>query len=252
MMADRMTSVKIVAVSAGVGDPSSTRMLVDRILARLHSEATRGRFAAEMSVLELRPLARDIAAAISGGPGAASTRLRESMRLVGSADGIVVATPVYKASYSGLFKGFFDVAEDDLLVGMPVLLAATAGTPRHALVPDTLMRPLFGYLRALPTPTSVFAATEDWGGGSRALDGRIDRAVAELLAQASSGLRTRLLDEAGARYTRTFDGAGAHSARDAADLDFTSDLMRLAAGGSQREVHNDETPPAPRAERPRA
>jgi FMN reductase len=102
---------------------------------------------------------------------------------VTGADGLIAVSPIFSASYSGLFKTFFDVLDKDALVGTPVLLGATAGTPRHSLALEHAMRPLFSYLRAIPVPTGVFAASEDWAGADgvdRALAGRIDRAAGEL------------------------------------------------------------------------
>ena len=80
-------------------------------------------------------------------------------------------TPIFSASYNGLFKTFFDVLEDDALSGTPVLIAATAGTARHSLALEHAMRPLFSYLGAVVVPTAVFAASEDWGSGGRATVG---------------------------------------------------------------------------------
>ena len=100
------------------------------------------------------------------------------------ADGLIAVTPIFSASYSGLFKTFFDVLDKDALDGKPVLLGATAGTARHSLALEHAMRPLFAYLRAAVVPTAVFAASEDWAGGgrraSRALAERIERAAGEL------------------------------------------------------------------------
>lgn len=96
------------------------------------------------------------------------------------ADGLVVVTPVFSASYSGLFKSFFDVLDKDVLAGTPVLIAATGGTARHSLVLEHALRPLFAYLRAVVVPTGVYAASEDWG--AEGLDGRIERAAEELAA----------------------------------------------------------------------
>lgn len=84
-----------------------------------------------------------------------------------AADGLIVVTPVFAASYSGLFKSFFDVIDPDALSGKPVLIAATGGTARHSLVLEHAVRPLFAYLRAVVVPTAVFAASEDWGSGRR-------------------------------------------------------------------------------------
>ena len=97
-------------------------------------------------------------------------------------------TPVFNASYSGLFKMFFDALDPDALTGTPVLIAATAGTARHSLVLDHAMRPLFAYLRAVVVPTGVFAATEDFG--SPGLSDRITRAAAELAAAVLSRAAT--------------------------------------------------------------
>ncbi|HYF74814.1 MAG TPA: CE1759 family FMN reductase, partial [Nocardioides sp.] len=96
------------------------------------------------------------------------------------ADALVVVTPVFSASYSGLFKTFFDVLEPGTLDGKPVLVGATAGTPRHSLVLEHALRPLFSYLHATVVPTGVFAASGDFG--DRGLDERIDRAAGELVA----------------------------------------------------------------------
>jgi FMN reductase len=115
--------------------------------------------------------------------GFANASLRGSTDAITGADGLIAVTPVFSASYSGLFKTFFDVLDKESLTGTPVLLGATAGTARHSLVVEHAMRPLFAYLRAIAVPTGVFAAPEDWGGDGgvdRALAGRIERAAGEL------------------------------------------------------------------------
>ncbi|GAA2314741.1 NAD(P)H-dependent oxidoreductase [Nonomuraea roseoviolacea subsp. roseoviolacea] len=181
--------MKLVAVSAGLSEPSSTRLLADRLLeaARRHLETDDGREPVEVRVVELRDLAVDVANAfVTGFPGA---RLRAAIEAVTQADGLVAVTPVFTASYSGLFKSFFDVVEPDALAGKPVLIAATGGTARHSLALEHAMRPLFAYLRAVVVPTAVYAASEDWGGGGDAFtDGlgeRIGRAAGELAALVS-------------------------------------------------------------------
>ncbi|MFF9564883.1 NAD(P)H-dependent oxidoreductase [Leifsonia sp. NPDC014704] len=95
---------------------------------------------------------------------------------------------MYKAGPSGLFTSFFQVLDNDLLIAKPVVLGATAGTARHALVVDGEMRSLFAFLRTMTTPTSVFASTEDWQ--DKALGKRIDRAARERRQRA--GHRPRL------------------------------------------------------------
>jgi FMN reductase len=116
-----------------------------------------------------------------------------------------------------------------------VLLAATAGSSRHALVIDDQMRPLFAYLRALTLPTSVFAAPEDWA--ATELGGRIERAATELAVMLHAGVGHRITDRAWSGYQHQFAGNATRAARTTADIDFNSPLMRLAAGGT--------TPPSP-------
>jgi FMN reductase len=167
---------RLAVVSAGLGKPSSTRLLADRL-----AEATRRRTDVDVRVIELRELANDIAQnMVTGFPG---PRLRDAVDAVVAADGLIAVTPVFTGSYSGLFKSFFDVIDKDALAGRPVLIAATGGTARHSLVLEHAMRPLFAYLRSVVAPTAVYAASEDWGtGGAGALADRVDRAAAELAA----------------------------------------------------------------------
>ncbi|MGW2994776.1 CE1759 family FMN reductase [Streptomyces sp. NPDC001193] len=163
--------MKIVVVSAGLSSPSSTRLLADRLAA-----ATLRHVDAETEVIELRDLATEIARHfVTGFPPA---RLAAALDAVAAADGLVAVTPVFAASYSGLFKSFFDIIDKDALTGKPVLVGATGGTARHSLVTEHALRPLFTYLRALVMPTAVYAASEDWG--EEGLAGRITRAGVEL------------------------------------------------------------------------
>ncbi|MFE2550240.1 CE1759 family FMN reductase [Streptomyces sp. NPDC059355] len=163
--------MKLVVVSAGLGSPSSTRLLADRLAA-----ATLRHVDAETEVIELRDLATEIAQHfVTGFPPA---RLAAALDAVAAADGLVAVTPVFAASYSGLFKSFFDIIDKDALTGKPVLVGATGGTARHSLVTEHALRPLFTYLRALVVPTAVYAASEDWG--EEGLAGRIARAGGEL------------------------------------------------------------------------
>lgn len=180
-----MQTLKLVAVSAGLSVPSSTRLLADRL-----AESVRSRLVeradvdtdVQVQVVELRELAVQIANhLVTGFPAPA---LGEAIEAVTEADGLIAVTPVFTASYSGLFKSFFDLIEPDALTGKPVLIAATGGTARHSLVLEHALRPLFAYLRALVVPTAVYAASEDWGGTGDALTdtlpARIERAGGEL------------------------------------------------------------------------
>ena len=176
-----MTTRTLAVVSAGLSVPSSTRLLADRLTtATVDALRTRG-ITATIELVELREHARDLADnLVTGFP---NTRLRSAVETVTGADGLIAVTPIFSASYSGLFKTFFDVLDKDALLGKPVLLGATAGTARHSLALEFAMRPLFAYLRAVVAPTAVFAASEDWAGGdgvSRALNERIRRAAGEL------------------------------------------------------------------------
>jgi FMN reductase len=180
-----MEPLKLVVVSAGLGQPSATRMLADRLAeATARGLREQGR-AVDLRVLELRESAVDIANnLVTGFP---NTALADVVRAAESADGLIAVSPIFSASYSGLFKSFFDVLGHQALTGKPVLIGATGGTARHSLALDHALRPLFSYLRALVVPTGVYAATEDWGAsssgaGAADLAGRIERAAAELAA----------------------------------------------------------------------
>ena len=151
---------RLVVVSAGTGDPSSTRLLADRTAERAAALAARHGHPVTVSVIELREIAADISTALVS--QLITPKLQQAITALGEADGIIAAAPVYKAGPSGLFTSFFDVLDNDLLIAKPVVLAATAGTARHALVADDQMRPLFAYLRTMTVPTSLFAAPEDW------------------------------------------------------------------------------------------
>jgi FMN reductase len=171
---------RVVAVTAGLTNPSSTRLLTDQIAEAVTAQVTARGEAVEVTVVELRELAGELAAYMASG-GMPTQRISEVRELVDAADGLVAVSPVFSASYSGLFKMFFDALDPDSLTGVPVLIGATAGSARHSLVLDHAMRPLFTYLRAVVVPTGVFAATEDFGGDT-GLTERIARAASELAA----------------------------------------------------------------------
>jgi FMN reductase len=173
----------LVAVSAGLSQPSSTRLLADNLAAATVDDlnARPGGDDVIVTVVELRELAHDIINHLL--TGFASPVLQKALDAVATADGVIAVTPVFAASYSGLFKSFVDLIEPGSLAGLPILIAATGGTARHSLATEYAMRPLFTYLRADVVPTAVFAATSDWGssdGEGDSLSARIDRAAAEL------------------------------------------------------------------------
>ena len=219
----------LVVVSAGTSDPSSTRLLADRAARRTAALADQRGHRVRTRAVGLRELAPDITTALTS--QLVTPRLQQAVDALGAADGIIAAAPVYKAGASGLFTSFFHVLDNDLLIGTPVVLAATAGTARHALVVDDQMRSLFAYLRTLPVPTSLFAAPEDWGGDAgevNALGQRIGRAAFELVLLMESGFARQVRGESWQSYQHEFGSAGGTEL----DIDTSSELMRLAAGGS--------------------
>lgn len=174
-----MTMRTLAVVTAGLSQPSSTRLLADQ----LATATSRTLESLDIQVIELREHAHDVMNnLLTGFP---SANLKRALDAVAGSDGLIAVTPVFNASYGGLFKSFFDVLDNMALVDKPVLVAATGGTARHSLALDHAMRPMFVHLRSVVVPTSVFAAPEDWGGGSAEADltRRIDRAGRELAAE---------------------------------------------------------------------
>jgi FMN reductase len=223
-MAAEHETFRLVVVSAGTGDPSATRLLADRTADRVRALAAEHGNTVTTSVIELREIAADITAALTS--QLSTPKLQRAITALGEADGVITAAPVYQAGPSGLFTSFFHVLDNDLLIAKPVLLAATAGTARHALVVDGQMRPAFAFLRTLTVPTSLFAAPEDWS--DDALAKRIDRAALELVLLMESGFARKVKDESWRSYQHEFGSGGGTEL--AIDLD--TDLMRLATGGS--------------------
>jgi FMN reductase len=183
-----MNAKKIVVVSAGLGTPSSSRLLADQLGDTTGRRAAMLGVETEVMTFELRDLAVEIANNFV--TGYAAPRLAEAIAAVEEADALIVVSPVFSASYSGLFKSFIDVLDNKSLDGKPVLLGVTGGSERHSMVLDFAMRPLFSYLRARVMPTGVFAGPMDWGRGddgesasAGGLGARIERAAAELAAE---------------------------------------------------------------------
>lgn len=167
---------RLVVITAGLSQPSSTRLLADRLAAAAAREIGPD---TEVRVVELRDHAHAITDhLLTGFPAPA---LKDVLDAVAAADAVIAVSPIFNASYSGLFKSFFDLLGDDVLTDKPVLLGATGGTARHSLALEHALRPMFTYLHAVVAPTAVFAATEDWAaGGDATLHRRIDRAGRDL------------------------------------------------------------------------
>lgn len=185
---DRRT---VAVVTAGLREPSTTRLLADRLAsATTAALETRG-VAADVVVVEVREHAHAMTNMLL--TGFAEPALRAALDSVADADGLVAVTPVFSGAYSGMFKTFFDLTEDGALRGVPTLLAATAGTPRHSLALEHSVRPLMAYLGALTVPTAVFGATADFGATSD-LAARVERAAEELADLVASRSRRERLD----------------------------------------------------------
>ncbi len=187
----------LVVVSAGLSQPSSTRLLADRLAAATERDLGERGVAPQHSVIELREHAQDLVNhLLTGFP---SPRLERALDAVLDADGLVAVSPIFNASYSGLFKMFFDLIEHDALAGLPVAIGATGGTARHSLALEHVMRPLFAYLNAAVVPTAVYAATDDWGRSDTPADAglaeRISRAGRELAAAVAAREPSERRDE---------------------------------------------------------
>ena len=207
-----MTALAV--ISGGLREPSSTRLLADRIEAAVRAELAESGTAARSSFVELRPLGRAIMDAML--TGFAGPELERAFELVSAADGVIAVTPAFNASFSGLFKSFFDVLPEDTLSDMPILIAATGGTERHSLVLEHALRPMFSYLHAVVSPTGVYAATDDFGAqaGASGLTERIRRAAADFV---------RLLRSCGSRTPRDAFG------------EQVSEMTRLLTGVAPRK-----------------
>ena len=190
-----MKQRRLAVVSGGLNEPSSTRLLADRLATAATGALAELDVEVEVDVIDLRDHAQDLTNMML--TGFAAPGLATAIDQVVKADGLIAATPIFSASYSGLFKTFFDVLEPDVLAGKPVLIAATAGTARHSLALEHVVRPLFSYLRAVVVPTTVFAASEDWGAGNsggEVLSERVERAARELARLVASDQRPTPVD----------------------------------------------------------
>jgi FMN reductase len=147
--------LRIVAVSGGLQRPSKAAALAEHLLDLIADELP-----CEQRLVELGPLAPQLAGAVwrSQLPDA----VERELAVVEQADVLVVATPVYRGAYTGLFKHFFDFIHQDALVDKPILLAATGGSERHALVIDHQLRPLFSFFQARTLPLGVYTTDQDF------------------------------------------------------------------------------------------
>lgn len=173
-------SKSVVVISGGLGSPSSSSLLGRQLGESIAGQLALAGVQADVANIELREHASDITNNML--TGFAAPTLQRVIDAVVGADVLVAVTPVFTASVSGLFKSFLDILDPRSLSGKPVVLAATAGTQRHQLAIDYAMRPIFAYLRAQVMPTTVFAASEDFGGQgiSGTLSDRAQRVAREV------------------------------------------------------------------------
>ena len=181
-----MQGLKIVGISGNVRAPSRTASLVGAILASIES-----RLGIETRKIELADAAPVLFRALRSDQLDADGR--DIVSAVENADALVVGSPVYRASYSGALKHLFDLVHFESLIGKPVILAATGGSPLHGLVTEHQLRPLFGFFRALTLPTAIYALETDFEAyaiRNAEIGRRIEQAVRELdaIVPASAGL----------------------------------------------------------------
>lgn len=155
MKADMTLPLRVVAVSGGLQRPSKSAALAEHLLDLIAEEVP-----CEQCLIEVGPLAPQFAGAVwrSQLPDIVERKLAA----VEQADVLVVATPVFRGAYTGLFKHFFDFIDQDALIDKPVLLAATGGSERHALMIDHQLRPLFSFFQARTLPLGVYATDKDF------------------------------------------------------------------------------------------
>ncbi|MFO1366266.1 MAG: FMN reductase [Acinetobacter sp.] len=172
------TPLNIVAVSGGLNSPSKTESLIQAILDEL-SEA----ISIKVHFIKLSEIGPLLGGAIYRNQ--LPQRVQDDLAAVEAADALIVGTPVYRASFTGLFKHFFDFVEQTALVDVPVLLAASGGSDRHALVLEHQLRPLFSFFQAQTLPIGVYATdrdfTPEYTVKSEQLSDRVTLAVARAL-----------------------------------------------------------------------
>lgn len=186
-----MSLTRVVAFSASANRPSRTRHLVEAV-----AQALSDRRRIDLTIFDL----------VDAGPGLGATRrddlsppARHVIERIEDADALIVGSPVYQGSYSGLFKHVFDFTDPARLAGKPVALTATGGGLRHSLVVEHALRPLFGFFAALAAPTAIYAAPDDFEDGAivdAVVAARIDAAARELDMLIEAAGRAGLLQTA--------------------------------------------------------
>lgn len=149
------SALKIVAVSGSTHHPSKTTALVDLISSQLAD-----RLDADVHLIRLDRLGPRLSGVLRRHD--LPEEVEAELVRIETADLLVVGSPVYRASFTGLFKHLFDFVDQYALIDTPVLLAATGGSERHALIIDHQFRPLFSFFQALTLPLGVYAHDSDF------------------------------------------------------------------------------------------
>jgi FMN reductase len=206
-------TMQIVAVTTSLSEDSTTLKLTDRILGRAASAGESVGIDVATEVINVRNLATALTDMTL--TGFRSEAVEAAFATVANADAIVSVAPVYKAAPVGLHTLFWQLIDDKTLARTPVLIASTGGTPRHSLAGESV-REMLSYLKGIVVPTTVFAATDDWGSseGGRALTARIRQAAEELVS-----------------LTSTLTGAGNDTLAEVADPE-SADARFVSGGGS--------------------
>jgi FMN reductase len=172
-------NLNVVGFSGNLHRPSKTRKLVETVIE--HIAARRGDESVDASVFDLVDVMPELGQAMDGSD--LPPKLENVIDRLAKADAVVVGSPVYKGSYTGLFKHFFDLIEPQRLAGLPVVLTANGGGDRHALMVEHQLRPLFGFFSSHTIATSIYASERDFTDGriqSEPLLQRIEAAVSDL------------------------------------------------------------------------
>ena len=227
-MTQPTSTFRILALSAGLSTPSSTRMLADQLTREASAALGADGTAVEVTTIELREYAHDLTdALLTRFP---SERLSMVIEQVRAADAVIAVTPIFNVGPAGLFKTFFDALDIELWKDKPVLVGATAGTARHSLAIDYALRPMFGYLKADLVPTSVFAASADFGADT---EGQADeQPLAVRVRRAAGELATMLRARRGAMHPSNgaaADGPSADTAGSAGSADDAGQAVGDAA-----------------------
>jgi FMN reductase len=234
-------TMTIVAVSTSLSEDSTTLKLTDRILASATSAGESVGIDVNTEVINVRNLATALTDMTL--TGFRSEALEAAFATIAEADAIVSVAPVYKVAPVGLHTLFWQLIDEKALARTPVLIASTGGTPRHSLAGESVLRPMLSYLKGIVVPTTVFAATDDWGSieGGRALNARIRQTGEELVSLTSTiiGAGNDDLAEvadpqsADARFAggqATAAGTGSHGIEDAFDPERITPFAQLLEG----------------------